>query len=102
MDESKKPTPEELKQNLKAMVLAVLSAIADEPEGVPSGMLYAILMARGFTYEKYTTLIEAFVSHGFVTQINRLLMITPKGRAVVIIKTAEAALARAAGQEVKL
>lgn len=71
------------KRVMLAMLAAIVGAIADlEPQGVPSGHLYATLMV-GFpniTLNAYHSITDSLKGLGLITETSHLLHVTLKGR----------------------
>lgn len=66
------PTPQQLAA-LRAICEAIIDAVAAAgTHGAPAGVLYAALMAYGFTLEKFQNYMGALVSAGKLRQEGNL------------------------------
>lgn len=65
---------------LSQIIRAVLETVRDvEPQGAPSGVIYAVLMGFGMSHHNYAELVALLQRTGLLRQSNHLLHITPKG-----------------------
>lgn len=62
-----------------ALLKAMAESIAEIPQGLPSGMLYAAVMTV-MNLDTYQGLIGILRDEGLITSDNHLLVITDKGR----------------------
>mgnify|MGYP001566626972 FL=1 len=63
---------------MQNLINAVLSTIAETPEGAPGGILYAGLMTKGLTSEGFQIIQTFVVSAGLVDIQNDLWIPTPR------------------------
>lgn len=66
-------------------MLTILSVIEEVGE-VPSGHLYAALMAHGMSLDKYTGVIDSLKRMGFLAESGYLLKVTESGHAILEAK----------------
>lgn len=65
---------------LRAVAFAVVAAVNDSPDGLPSGMIYAGLLTQGCTREQYHQIMAGLESAGLVSRDCELYFPTEKGR----------------------
>jgi hypothetical protein len=65
------------------LIKALLETISEEPNGVPSGMLYMFWMTQGGTLSAYTTMMANLAESGWLRHSNNQYFITPKGQELV-------------------
>lgn len=57
---------ERQKQAITAISMAICEAVAEMPDGLPAGPLYAALMTTGITLEQFEIIMDTLVSIGKV------------------------------------
>jgi hypothetical protein len=69
-------TPQEAR--LIKVTAAILTTVADTPEGAPSGVVYAALMNH-VSLDEYQNILSRLTGNGLVNQSNYLIRATPAG-----------------------
>jgi hypothetical protein len=80
--------------NLQTVAVLILTAVAEIPEGVPSGHIYAALTGHGISLSAHQTAVRVLVGAGLVTERYHLLTATAKGREIAAAVEAKLAAAR--------
>ena len=71
------------RREINVYLAAIITTIADMPEGAPSGHLYAGLMGQ-MDLSSYQLLIGVCKDAGLIAESNHLITLTDKGREVVV------------------